>query len=78
MSEEERRDAGQGCRTSALWAVIVRGYPGGDAGHVEDMPTGEAGQGQGGGEESVEADTAPCLSCHHMRDMLLAPLYTLY
>ena len=72
MRQEERRDARQGGRTSALWAVIVGGYPGGDAGHVEDMPTGEAGQGgggQGGGEESVEADTAACLSCHHKGDI---------
>ena len=53
MCEEERRDAGDGCRTSALRTVIVRGDPGGDAGQVEDMPTGEAGH-RGEGREGVD------------------------
>ena len=43
MCEEERRYAGDGGRTPALWTVIVRGDPGGDAGQVEDMAAGEAG-----------------------------------
>ena len=61
MCEEERRDAGDGCRTSALRTVIVRGDPGGDAGQVEDMPTGEAGhrgEGREGGDQWVQADAA--------------------
>ena len=61
MCEEERRDAGDGCRTSALRTVIVRGDPGGDAGQVEDMPAGQArhgGEGREGRDQWGQADTA--------------------
>ena len=71
MCEEERRDVGDGCRTSALRTVIVRGDPGGDAGQVEDMPAGEAGHrgdGQEGGDQGGQADAAGrlcwSLFCH--------------
>ena len=59
--EEERRDAGVGCRTSALRTVIVRGDPGGDAGQVEDMTAGQArhrGEGREEGDQWGQADTA--------------------
>ena len=67
MCEVERRDAWQGCRASALGAVVVRGYPGGDAGEVEDMSAGEArhrGRGKDGGEERGQAYAARRVFCH--------------